>query len=465
MKPIAWGLLVILGLLSFDTTPKPELLESETEKNNIDRKHYDYYLDFFLSSDTFVLDRAINYIERNWSEKDEIVALETLYFLRDPTYTRKLYNIIKKKTGKNFEFDFNAWYEYVWSKDPAYTDDYFNFKATLHSLIDPRFKQYFQDRESQSDIRLDEVRWGGVGQDGIPPLRNPEMITADEARYLQDHNTVFGIEVNGDVRAYPKRVLAWHEMFTDTVGDVPLAGVYCTLCGTVILYKTEHKGTQYTMGTSGFLYRSNKLMYDKKTQSLWNTLLGKPVIGPLKDKGIEFEYLSVVTTTWGEWRKRHPDTKVLSLNTGHQRDYGEGVAYNQYFSTDELMFNTPFNDNRLQNKQEILAIRLPNETDEVIAISSKYLKRKEIFQHQIGDKKFVVFTDKSGAHRAFFAKDHKFKEYDEKSTITDDQGSTWKLYENYVENETSGERLERFQSFNAFWFGFKAAFPETKLIK
>lgn len=83
-------------------------------------------------------------------------------------------------------------------------------------------------------------------------------------------------------------------------------------------------------------------MYDKTTQSLWSTERGKPVLGPLVDKGIQLPYESVVTTTWGEWRKRNPKITVLSLDTGHQRDYGESVAYQQYFATDQLMFNTPF---------------------------------------------------------------------------------------------------------------------------
>lgn len=464
MKRTLWIVFITISLLlqGFSTaTPLDERLEEPIKP----KQHYEYFLDFFLSREPKVLDQAINHIKRNWSESDEILAIETLYFLRDQTYTLKLLVILEKETGKQFQFDFNAWYEYIWAKDPTYTSDYYTFKANLHSLIDTKFRRYFIDREQASDIRLDEVRWGGVAQDGIPPLRNPKMINVDEANYLDDYNIVFGIKIGDDVRAYPKRILAWHEMFTDTVGDTPVAGVYCTLCGTVILYKTEHNGIQYQMGTSGFLYRSNKLMYDKKTQSLWNTLWGKPVLGPLKDQGIEFEYLSVVTTTWGEWKKRHPNTKVLSLNTGHQRDYGEGVAYQQYFATDELMFNTPDNDSRLLNKQEILAIRLPNETDETIAISSKYLRRRSIFQHKINNKRFTVFTDKTGAHRTFFTGTHIFNKYDKKSNAFDTQGTQWKVAENYLENSQTGERLERLQSFNAFWFGFKAAFPETQLIK
>ena len=96
------------------------------------------------------------------------------------------------------------------------------------------FAGYFSSDDPKAKIRLDEIRWGGVRQDGIPPLRSPKMINANEAKYLNDDNIVFGLEVNGDSRAYPKRIMAWHEMFVDKVGDTPVAGVYCTLCGSMI---------------------------------------------------------------------------------------------------------------------------------------------------------------------------------------------------------------------------------------
>ncbi|SHJ05364.1 DUF3179 domain-containing protein [Aquimarina spongiae] len=433
--------------------------------NHFPKQDYDYFLDFFATRDRNTHQKALIYINDNWSEDFEALAIESLYFLKSPSTSSKLLNILQKKTGKNYTYDFNQWYEYLWNKDATYNEGYYFFKAALHRAIDSRFAKYFLSRQGQSKIRLDEVRWGGVIQDGIPPLRNPNMINANQARYLEDDHIVFGISINGDTRAYPKRILAWHEMFTDQVGGVPVAGVYCTLCGTVILYKTEQNGVQYQMGTSGFLYRSNKLMYDKKTQSLWNTLWGKPVIGPLVDKGIELEYLSVVTTTWGEWKKRHPETKVLSLKTGHDRNYDEGIAYKDYFSTDELMFNIPEKDKRLKNKQEILAIRLPGETEENIAISSKYLRKNPIHTGIINQKNFIVFTDKSGAHRVYFNKTIEFVAYDGQSTATDSKGNSWKLEEEELINTKTQEVLKRVPTHNAFWFGYKAAFPEVTLIK
>ncbi|MEO1475810.1 MAG: DUF3179 domain-containing (seleno)protein, partial [Pseudomonadota bacterium] len=311
------------------------------------------------SSDQVEIQTAFQGINAEWQTAYIPFLLELARFARSAETEQLALRTLRDKTGQDFGVDMNEWYHWWWNEPAAQTSDYGDFKAGLYRQIDPRFETYFKDRQETALIRLDEVRWGGVLQDGIPPLRGPDMITADEANYLEDDNVVFGIEINGDARAYPKRILAWHEMFVDTVGGVNIAGVYCTLCGTVIPYKTDVDGTSHTLGTSGFLYRSNKLMYDAATQSLWNTLTGEPVVGPLANKGISLEHLSVVTTTWGEWKRRHPETQVLSLNTGHFRDYGEGVAYNDYFSTDRLMFNTPFRDDRLKNKQEVLALRFP----------------------------------------------------------------------------------------------------------
>lgn len=423
-----------------------------------------YFLDLLNENDSQVTVRAINFIDENWKESYEIMLLESLYFSKSPAHSNKLLRLLEKKTNKQFGFDYDKWFQWLWNKEATYSDAYYHFKAELHQFIDPKFRKYFLDRSDQSLIRLDEVRWGGVFQDGIPPLRNPKMIAPIEANYLDDNATVFGIEVNGDARAYPKQILAWHEMFVDDVGGVPVAGVYCTLCGTVILYKTEHNRINHSIGTSGFLYRSNKLMYDKATQSLWSTLEGEPVIGPLVGKGIKLDYLSVVTTTWSEWKKRHPDTQVLSLNTGHQRDYREGVAYKDYFSTDKLMFTVPKIDLRLKNKDEILAIRLPEETKDNMAISSKFLKKNVIYAGKIGSIHFTVFTDKTGAHRVYKTKGKTFTHYDGESAVTDMNGNEWEI----AENELIGPReqlMERLPSHNAFWFGYQAAFPNVILIK
>ena len=403
-------------------------------------------------------------IEETWSPGYIPMALETLNYGRSELVRLELTRLLNKHTGQKSISDVNDWYFWLWNEKEQNSPEYANFKANLYKNIDSRFEKYFFDRQETAKIRLDEIRWGGVLQDGIPPLRNPEMIKASSADYLEADNIVFGIEINGDARAYPKRILAWHEMFTDTIGGEAIAGVYCTLCGTVIPYKTTLNGVSYELGTSGFLYRSNKLMYDKATQSLWSTSRGTPVLGPLADKGIHLEYASVVTTTWGEWKKRHPDTTVLSLNTGHARDYGEGVAYSDYFDNDRLMFNTPFKDDRLDNKREILALRFSASPSKQLAIDTQFLEKNPIFEEQVGRQKLVVFTDKTGANRVYDPRGITFVDYDGDALIKDESGKTWTLHEEWLEAE-DGTRLNRLPYHRAFWFGWKAAFPETRLIK
>ncbi len=418
---------------------------------------------FFLSEDE--KQNRIEDISANWENSFTPMAIEVMPLARSDL-ARKLLELLQQKTGQDIGYDTNNWFVWWWKQAPVQSLEYAYFKARLYRQIDPKFDAYFsKDRESR--IRLDEIRWGGVKQDGIPPLRQPKMIDASQASYLDDDNVVFGIKINGDARAYPKRILAWHEMFIDNIGGTNFAGVYCTLCGAVILYKTNHKGIQHHLGTSGFLYRSNKVMYDKDTQSLWNTTWGEPVVGPLVGKKIRLERSYLVTTTWGEWKRRHPNTTVLSLNTGHQRDYGEGVAYNQYFATDDLMFSTSTPDHRLNNKDEILALTFPGLSQQSMAISAEFLTSKPVYKNSLDDLKFVVFTDISGANRVYESKNINFISYDQDITATDSNGKKWTLAEDKLvgENATTGTELDRLPAHRAFWFGWFSAYPETILIK
>jgi len=434
------------------------------------------FITLILEHDPQQLEQAFTAIENNWSIADVPKALEVYAYTASPTVRQRLDKLLNQTLNSNTKQEagsendsgnikeLNDWYQWLWHQDFDFDPGYANFKAELYRLIDPRFAMYFKGRQATARIRLDEIRWGGVKQDGIPPLHNPEMISAKDAAYLDDSNIVFGIAINDDARAYPKRILAWHEMFIDSIGGVSIAGVYCTLCGTVIPYRTEVNGVNYALGTSGFLYRSNKLMYDQATQSLWSTQRGEPVLGPLVDKGIKLPFASVVTTSWGEWRRRHPDTTVLSLNTGHRRDYSEGAAYAEYFGSDRLMFNTPFNDDRLANKQEILALRFAAAPREQLAIDTDFLQQNPVYANQIGRQKFVVFTDSSGANRVYDPQHTKFTDYDGGLIATDSEGRPWQVLEETLQGPDDQHR-KRLPYHRAFWFGWHAAFPETKLIK
>jgi len=168
----------------------------------------------------------------------------------------------------------------------------------------------------------------------------------------------------------------------------------------------------------------------------------------------------LVTTTWGEWKKRHPDTTVLSLDTGHRRDYGEGVAYNDYFSTDELMFTVPQLDKRLLNKDEVLALR---DDKEQLAIAIKFMAKKRIHHDQLSDTKMVVLADDDGTSRAYAVGDVTFSSWNGTDTAVDSSGQSWTVLEDRL--VAGDKKLDRMPSHSAFWFGWVSQFPDTRLVK
>lgn len=459
-------LIVVATILCFggDHVYSGEAEKTESETAIVRDLVNDAFSLLIYTSDQGAVDRSFLIIDAHWRAEFIPQLLEIMSVPRSNYILQRTIDLLTRKTGQEFGSNLNDWYFWLWNQPEKSLPYYADFKADLYEQIDPRFAKYFRARQSSARIRLDEVRWGGVLQDGIPPLRDPEMIPASQATYLEDGNIIFGIEINGDARAYPKRILAWHEMFTDTIGGIDIAGVYCTLCGTIIPYKTSSGGVDYILGTSGFLYRSNKLMYDQATQSLWSTVRGAPVIGPLVDQGIALEHLSMVTTTWAEWLRRHPDTTVLSLNTGHRRDYGEGVAYQSYFAGDQLMFNTPFEDNRLKNKQEVLALIFPALPEEQLAIDTQFLNKTPLYKDRIGQQKIVVLTDTTGANRVYDPQDVNFVSYDRDSTVVDSQGNEWLVKEEKLVSADQQTSLPRLPQRRAFWFGWQAAFPDTRLV-
>lgn len=234
---------------------------------------------------------------------------------------------------------------------------YVGWKGELHAAIDPRFAEFLREGVP-AIVRIEEVQWGGVPVDGIPALVNPRMVPARAATWLDNRDAVFGVSINNDHRAYPLRILDWHEMANDVVGGKPVALAYCTLCGSGVLYDATAAGRRFEFGSSGFLFRSNKLMYDRQTRTLWNHLSGEPVIGPLVGSGIRLERLPVVVTSWGEWKREHPDTKVVDISTGHNRPYSAGAAYGAYFASPGTMFPVWQKSGALPEKARVFTLVL-----------------------------------------------------------------------------------------------------------
>ncbi len=426
-----------------------------------DVEEFDHFLMLISTSES---DNAFafKYLSDHWKEEFIAPILDVAYVSRNAKIKKQLFNLLRKQTGEHFRMHPFDWYEWHWSEKIKLPNYYADLKAELYKNIDPHFESYFKKRQHQAEIRLDEILWGGVQQDGIPPLRYPNMIDVKQASYLYNNDVIFGIVIDGEARAYPQRILAWHELFIDTIGKYSIAGVYCTLCGTVIIYDTYHNGIHHDLGTSGFLYRSNKLMYDKATQSLWNTVEGKPVLGPLIRDSIQLNLLPVVTTTWKQWKTQYPKTKVLSSKTGFFRNYGQGEAYRAYFATDDLMFPVPLEDQRLKNKDLVYIVRIDNYENHPLAISVDFLDTNPIYQDRIGDKSFIIITDPSGMSRTYYSEGLKFNYRD--NSLFDVNGREWIISEEYLISE-DGKKLSRIPTHEIFWFAWYNFYPNTRLVK
>lgn len=332
---------------------------------------------------------------------------------------------------------------------------YRTVKLDVYEKIDPAFLNFLGgDRSLQKNlkIRFEEIAWGGVKVDDLPPLDDPKMISAEEADYLLPDDLVFGVEINGDARAYPLRIMGWHEMFNETIGGVPVALAYCTLCGAGILFERKVAGYEepFVFGSSGFLYRSNKLMFDRQTDSLWNQFSGKPVSGPLVNSGIVLKIRPVVITSWAQWRKRHPNTTALSLYTGHDRNYDSGVVYRQYFNSPKLMFPAIVRDEtHLQRKDYVFGIR---EVGAARAWPMEAFATEPVINDSVGDRSVVLVGDP--ATRSVRAYDRGRRVF---KAARDGQlagpGGTWRLTEAALLGP-QGEALSRVPGHISYWFAW-----------
>ena len=228
----------------------------------------------------------------------------------------------------------NAWggvTDHLIAWDIPAPPDYLKVKRAIYTGIIPGWDKIFV--EGDIDWRL--VSWGGVLIDDrphdktdevcncIPAADNPEVTSAEDATWLNDDDIVFGITVNGESRAYPWRIMEVREMVNDTLGGRDLGIPYCTLCGAAQAYFTDRlpKGIERPiLRTSGLLFRSNKVMYDLNTYSVFDTFLGHAVTGPLAEKNLRLKQATVVTTDWGRWKKDHPETTVLKERYALGRD-------------------------------------------------------------------------------------------------------------------------------------------------
>ncbi|MEV4916241.1 DUF3179 domain-containing protein [Streptomyces tirandamycinicus] len=225
---------------------------------------------------------------------------------------------------------------------------------------------------------------GGPGKDGIPAVDEPRFVTAGEARFLDDDDVVFGLEHRGEVRAYPQLVLVWHEIVNDTVAGEPLAVTYCPLTGTAVGFRAPPGVQDLTFGTTGKLVNSNLLMYDRQTGSQWPQLIGTAVSGPLE--GTELATVPLVWTTWKQWRTAHPDTRVLSTDTGALRGYGSDPygSYpdrSGYYAEGGPLFPVAHSSDRFGDKHVVVGVRVAGRH---LAIDKDLVRENRVVRTDLG---------------------------------------------------------------------------------
>lgn len=209
-------------------------------------------------------------------------------------------------------------------------------------------------------ISLGEILSGGPAKDGIPSIDDPQFLSVQDANEIYNDSEVgLGIEINGDARFYPYQVLVWHEIVNDTVGGEPTLVTYCPLCATGVVFDRRVDGEVQEFGVSGRLWQSNLLMYNRANkeddESLWSQVLGEAVLGI--NTGEKLDIIRSSTVLYGDWKREHSDTKVLSRETGHIRAYGSD-PYEGYYTNNTVSFGATFNDDRLHPKAYVLGIEI-----------------------------------------------------------------------------------------------------------
>lgn len=259
---------------------------------------------------------------------------DLMRFISQPTIIYELADTVDALLGITFA-NGNYWgmtTDQLIAWDIPAPPNYLHFKSKIFNTMVPGWENIFVE----GDIDWRHVTWGGVLIDDrkynttdeacncIPAADNPKVSNAKDAKWLKDTDIIFGIEVNGEYRAYPRRIMEVREMVNDTLGGRDLGIPYCTLCGSAQAFYTDQlpAGVKRPIfRTSGLLIRSNKVMYDITSNSVFNTFRGNAVTGPLAKKNIRLKQAGVITTTWGAWKKSHPKTTVLKEYLALGKDF------------------------------------------------------------------------------------------------------------------------------------------------
>ncbi len=208
---------------------------------------------------------------------------------------------------------------------------------------------------SDSLIDASSIRGGGPPRDGIPSLDEPKFMSIVDVDFLDSDDRVIGVYRNGVAKAYPIRILNWHEVVNDDFAGSATLVTYCPLCGTGMVFDVQNDEFEFTFGVSGLLYNSDVLLYDRQTGSLWSQIMSQAITGPMKHTKLDL--LPSRHTNWADWRELHPETLVLSTDTGYQRNYSSS-PYLSYERSNRLMFDVENRNRAYANKDLVLGLSI-----------------------------------------------------------------------------------------------------------
>lgn len=312
-----------------------------------------------------------------------------------------------------------------------------------------------ENSATEWSIPQTEVFKGGPDKDGIPSLENPPLLAADEVSpILKDTDLILGYKNGNDIRAYPIIILDRHEIINDKIGDVALAVTYCPLTGTGIGWSRSVDGKETTFGVSGLLYHTNLIAYDRSTDSNWSQILGESVNGSLS--GEKAELIPFVETDWSIWKAMFPDTKIVDVDTGYSRSYGD-YPYGDYkTNNDSFFFPTP-KDNRLPSKERVHAV-IDGDTAKVYRFSdfkgekliADSVKGKDYLV--VGNPNFIVsFTLDTEQNAMVF--EYVFNGTGE-ALLKDGTGDQWNVFGEVIVG--NAQPLKASSSFMGYWFSIAA---------
>lgn len=311
----------------------------------------------------------------------------------------------------------------------------------------------------------DEVAVGCSYKDCIPTIYEPTFGSAEEAdKWLDATDRVIGVNYRNTIKAYPLKILNYHEVVNDQAGDEPILITYCPLCASAVGFKRTFNGDTLTFGTSGLLHHSNLVLFDHETESFWDQITGKGIAGPHTADRLDRIPLDVVR--WDDWKKAHPDTLVLEQKTGPGAPDYHSYPYGDYRTTGSVYFDTAVSDDRLTPKTEVIGVSASGES---AAYPQRILESRSIVNDRLGVTPIVIVRHPaSGRIRAFERRveDETLTfRWEDDHLIDLETRSEWRLSGDAVRGPYRGTQLESLPATPSFWFAWAAYHPDTTVFE